>query len=71
MEKGRGLGLFWLLMGRMALLMGVALLIPFVASVWWQEPESWLFLLPAGFSLLLGAGATREEIAATFVRASA
>ena len=56
MEKGRGLGLFWLLMGRMALLMGVALLIPFVASVWWQEPEAWLFLLPAGFSLLLGAG---------------
>ena len=59
MEKGRGLGLFWLLMGRMALLMGVALLIPFVASVWWQEPESWLFLLPAGFSLLLGAGLCR------------
>lgn len=56
MEKGRGLDLFWLLMGRMALLMGMALLIPFAAAVWWQESEFWLFLLPAGFSLLLGLG---------------
>ena len=56
MEKGRGLELFWLLMGRISLLMGIALLVPLAASVLWRDTEPRLFLLPAVFGLLLGTG---------------
>ena len=58
-EKGNGWELFWLLMGRIATVMGLAMFVPFVSALVWHEPEAWLFLLPACFSLVLGSGMTR------------
>ena len=55
MEKRDRLDLFWVLMGRMAAVMGVALLIPMTAAWIWSEPEYRLFPLPAGIALLLGS----------------
>lgn len=54
MEKGSGWELFWLLMGRTSALLGLALLVPAVVALFWQEPEAWLFLMPASFALFLG-----------------
>jgi len=54
MEKGSGWELFWLLMGRTSALLGMALLIPAAVALFWQEPEAWLFLMPASFALFLG-----------------
>lgn len=55
MEKRDRLDLFWVLMGRMAAVMGLALLIPMTAAWIWSEPEYRLFPLPAGIALLLGS----------------
>lgn len=54
MEKENGLELFWLLMGQMSILMGGALVVPFVAALIWQDTEAWLFVLPAIFAYGLG-----------------
>lgn len=54
MQKETGLELFWLLMGQMSMLMGGALLVPFVAALVWREAEAWLFVLPAIFAYVLG-----------------
>ena len=59
MEKGTGWELFWLLMGRTAALLGVALLVPAGMALFWQEPEAWLFLMPASFALFLGVAMMR------------
>lgn len=58
MERGNGWELFWLLMGRTVSALGIALLVPFGAALLWQEPEAWLFPMPAGFALLLGTAMT-------------
>ena len=54
MEKETGLELFWLLMGQMSMLMGGALIVPFVAALIWHDTEAWLFVLPAVFAYGLG-----------------
>ena len=59
MEKRSGWELFWLLMGRTVFSLGIALLVPFGAALAWREPEAWLFPLPAGFALFLGAAMMR------------
>lgn len=54
MQKETGLELFWLLMGQMSILMGGALVVPFVAALIWRDAEAWLFVLPAIFAYVLG-----------------
>lgn len=49
------LELFWLLMGRTAVIMGILLLLPVLAAVYWQEDYLLSFLLPAVAMLPLGA----------------
>ena len=40
------LELFWLLMGRVAEIMGGALLIPVADGLFWHETDIWVFLVP-------------------------
>lgn len=46
--------LFWLLMGRTAMLMGALLLLPALAALYWQEGMAWAFFVPAAIVFLLG-----------------
>lgn len=59
MNQGKGLELFWLLMGRMALIIGLFMLIPFLTAMLRQEIEAWLFLAPAATAIILGLGMER------------
>ena len=51
--------LFWLLMGRTVSVLGLFLLVPFLAALVWQEPEARVFPVPAGCALLCGAAMMR------------
>ena len=53
-QRKRQLDIFWLLMGGVASIVGLALLVPFADSLLWHEEKSWAFLVPAVLSLALG-----------------
>ena len=55
-QRKRQLDIFWLLMGGVASIVGLALLVPFADSLLWHEEKSWAFLVPAVLSLALGLG---------------
>ena len=55
-QRKRQLDIFWLLMGGVASIVGLALLVPFADSLIWHEEKSWAFLVPAVLSLALGLG---------------
>lgn len=48
------LELFWLLMGRVAEIMGGALLIPVADGLFWHETDIWVFLVPSVLAFSLG-----------------
>ena len=48
------LELFWLLMGRVAEIMGGALLIPVTDGLFWHETDIWVFLVPSVLAFALG-----------------
>ena len=52
-RRKRQLDIFWLLMGSVAEIVGLALLAPFADSLLWHE-ESWIFLVPAVLAIALG-----------------
>ena len=52
-RRKRQLDIFWLLMGSVAEIMGLALFVPFADSLLWHE-ESWIFLVPAVLAIALG-----------------
>ena len=52
-RRKRQLDIFWLLMGSVAEIVGLALLVPFADSLLWHE-ESWIFLVPAVLAIALG-----------------
>lgn len=55
-QRKRQLDIFWLLMGGVASIVGLALLVPFADSLLWHEEKSRAFLVPAVLSLALGLG---------------
>ncbi len=52
-RRKRQLDIFWLLMGSVAEIMGLALFVPFADSLLWHE-EGWIFLVPAVLAIALG-----------------
>ena len=53
-RRKRQLDIFWLLMGSVAEIMGLALFVPFADSLLWHEERSWIFLVPAVLAIALG-----------------
>ena len=47
-RRKRQLDIFWLLMGSVAEIMGLALFVPFADSLLWHE-EGWIFLVPVSW----------------------